>query len=303
MQEFKNKVALITGAAHGFGMAIAEEAAKRGMKLMLLDQDEASLKQVAERLGKEAEVKSLRVDVTEESQIDDAVDKTIELYGEINLLVNSAGVAVPGPIWELPVRDWEWILHADLMSQVYSLRKVLPIMMKQEDGGDIINVASLAGLVTSPLMPAYYATKFAVVGMTEATAYDLQLAKQDKIHLHVFCPAFVHTNLDHSEEYRPGKYAEPGDPYYQSEAFKIGQAAAQKDIATGMPLEDVKAEIFKCLEENKFYILTHKGANPLIVGRAKNVVDNVAPNLEVLASLPDVTHDPNASLFAEKKAD
>ena len=144
------------------------------------------------------------------SLVPESVKKPLKYYdnnvaGMISLLqaMNDAGVAVPGPIWELPTRDWEWILHADLMSQVYALRKVIPIMMKQENGGDILNVASAAGLLTAPGMPAYYATKFAVVGMSEAVAYDLQAYKQDKIHIHVFTPAFVQTHLMHSEEYRP----------------------------------------------------------------------------------------------------
>ena len=170
MKEFKNKVALITGSAHGFGKAIAQKAASRGMKLVLVDQDEEALNKVTDELSKTTEVLKIVADVTEENNIYDAVDKAMDQFGEIDLLVNDAGVAVPGPIWELPTRDWEWILHADLMSQVYALRKVIPIMMKQENGGDILNVASAAGLLTAPGMPAYYATKFAVVGMSEAVA-------------------------------------------------------------------------------------------------------------------------------------
>ena len=184
MKDFNGKVAFITGAAHGFGKAIATKAASLGMKLTLVDQDKEALSKVADELSKSTEVLKIVADVTEEKNVDNAVDEAMKKYNEIDLLVNDAGVAVPGPIWELPTRDWEWILHADLMSQVYALKKVIPIMMKQENGGDILNVASAAGLLTAPGMPAYYATKFAVVGMTEAVAYDLQAYKQDKIHMH-----------------------------------------------------------------------------------------------------------------------
>ena len=262
MKEFKNKVAFITGSAHGFGKAIAQKAASRGMKLVLVDQDEEALNKVTDELSKTTEVLKIVADVTEENNIYDAVDKAIDQFGEIDLLVNDAGVAVPGPIWELPTRDWEWILHADLMSQVYALRKVIPIMMKQENGGDILNVASAAGLLTAPGMPAYYATKFAVVGMSEAVAYDLQAYKQDKIHIHVFTPAFVQTHLMHSEEYRPAKYTDKTDPYYQSKAFKMGQEMAVKELTTGLPMDTVPDTIFKGLENNDFYILTHKGIAP-----------------------------------------
>nr|WP_263640319.1 SDR family NAD(P)-dependent oxidoreductase [Ligilactobacillus equi] len=147
--EFEGKVALITGAAHGFGEAIATQAAAQKMKLALLDQDQEALGQVVKKLKQSTDVLEIVADVTEEEQVYAAVDKTMTAYGQIDLLVNDAGVAVPGPIWELPTRDWEWILHADLMSQVYALRKVIPIMMKQENGGDILNVASAAGLLTA----------------------------------------------------------------------------------------------------------------------------------------------------------
>ena len=269
MKEFKNKVAFITGSAHGFGKAIAQKAASRGMKLVLVDQDEEALNKVTDELSKTTEVLKIVADVTEENNIYDAVDKAMDQFGEIDLLVNDAGVAVPGPIWELPTRDWEWILHADLMSQVYALRKVIPIMMKQENGGDILNVASAAGLLTAPGMPAYYATKFAVVGMSEAVAYDLQAYKQDKIHIHVFTPAFVQTHLMH---------------------FKMGQEMAVKDLTTGLPMDTVPDTIFKGLENNNFYILTHKGIAPLVVKRAKDAVEGKAPNLAELMKYPDKTH-------------
>mgnify|MGYP003550588117 FL=1 len=290
MKDFNGKVAFITGAAHGFGKAIATKAASLGMKLTLVDQDKEVLSKVADGLSKSTEVLKIVADVTEEKNVDNAVDEAMKKYNEIDLLVNDAGVAVPGPIWELPTRDWEWILHADLMSQVYALKKVIPIMMKQENGGDILNVASAAGLLTAPGMPAYYATKFAVVGMTEAVAYDLQAYKQDKIHMHVFAPAFVQTHLMHSEEYRPKKYTDKTDPYYQSKTFKMGQEMAKKDLTTGLPIKGVADTIFKGLEENKFYILTHKGIAPLVVKRAKDAVEGKAPNLVDLMKYPDKTH-------------
>lgn len=291
MKVFKNKVALITGAGHGFGRALSLEAAQRGMKLAIADIDKKALNKTENDIKKiGAKVISIPTDVTEEKDIDAMVKKTMAEYGEINLLINSAGVAIPGPIWELPTRDWEWILHADLMSQVWALKRVIPIMRKQKGHGDILNVASMAGLITSPLMPAYYATKFAVVGMTEAVEYDLQ-AEEANVGLHVFCPAFVQTDLYHTEEHRPEKYTDKSDPYYSSEIFKEGQKQAKKDITTGMPLDNVPKIIFKALEDDKFYILTHPGMNPAIVARAKNIPSGKGPDLKALAPFMEETHE------------
>lgn len=291
MKVFKNKVALITGAGHGFGRALSLEAAQRGMKLAIADIDKKALNKTENDIKKiGAKVISIPTDVTEEENIDAMVKKTMAEYREINLLINSAGVAIPGPIWELPTRDWEWILHADLMSQVWALKRVIPIMRKQKGHGDILNVASMAGLITSPLMPAYYATKFAVVGMTEAVEYDLQ-AEEANVGLHVFCPAFVQTDLYHTEEHRPEKYTDKSDPYYSSEIFKEGQKQAKKDITTGMPLDNVPKIIFKALEDDKFYILTHPGMNPAIVARAKNIPSGKGPDLKALAPFMEETHE------------
>lgn len=291
MKVFKNKVALITGAGHGFGRALSLEAAQRGMKLAIADIDKKALCKTENDIKKTgAKVISIPTDVTEEKDIDAMVKKTMAEYGEINLLINSAGVAIPGPIWELPTRDWEWILHADLMSQVWALKRVIPIMRKQKGHGDILNVASMAGLITSPLMPTYYATKFAVVGMTEAVEYDLQ-AEEANVGLHVFCPAFVQTDLYHTEEHRPEKYTDKSDPYYSSEIFKEGQKQAKKDITTGMPLDNVPKIIFKALEDDKFYILTHPGMNPAIVARAKNIPSGKGPDLKALAPFMEETHE------------
>ncbi|WEV50389.1 SDR family NAD(P)-dependent oxidoreductase [Lactobacillus sp. ESL0731] len=290
MKEFKDKVALITGAAHGFGRSLALEAANRGMKLAIADIDETALSKTLQDVkDKGVEVISIPTDVTDEAAVDNMVKQAMAKYGAINLLINSAGIAVAGTVWNVPTQDWEWILHADLMSQVWSLKRVIPIMRKQEGHCDIVNVASIAGLITSPTSAPYYATKFAVVGMTEAVEYDLQVEKSN-ISMHVFCPAFVQTDLYHSENHRPNKYADMSDPYYSSKSFKDGLAQTKVDITTGMSIDKVPEIIFKAIEDGKFYILTHPGVNDLIVGRAKRIPEGKGPDLKFLAPFLTKTH-------------
>ncbi len=170
--------------------------------------------------------------------------RTLQAFKQIDLLINDAGIALPGRMWELPTRDWEWIMHVNVMSQVYAMKRIIPIMMAQKTHGAILNVASIAGLVDTPGMPAYHASKFASVGMSEATAYDLQRAGAD-IEMHVMCPGFVQTDLYHTEEHRPKQYSNPSDPYYQSEAFLKGQQFAKYVITNGMPLDTIAATVFQ----------------------------------------------------------
>lgn len=280
MKDFKDKVMFLTGAAHGFGSVIAIEAAKRGMKLALFDIDEPALKETVALLG-DADVLSKKADVTKESEVNAAIDATMARFGQIDLLINDAGIALPGRMWELPVRDWEWILHVNTMSQVYTMRKIIPIMLKQKTHGAILNVASIAGLLDTPGMPAYHASKFASVGLTEATAYDLQRIGAD-IQMHVMCPGFVQTDLYHTEQHRPADYADASDPYYQSEAYLKGQQFAKYVITNGTPIDTIADTVFKALENDTFYILTHPEYNPLITDRVSRIVNNGKPDVHVM---------------------
>lgn len=285
MKDFKDKVMFITGAAHGFGTEIAKEGARRGMKLALVDIDEPALKRVYKEIADMgAKVEMIPGDVTKEEDVDAAVDKTIERFGQIDLLINDAGIALPGRVWELPSRDWEWIMHVNLMSQVYAMHKVIPIMLKQKTHGAILNVASIAGLIDTPGMPAYHASKFASVGMTEATAYDLQRMNAD-IEMHVMCPGFVQTDLYHTEKHRPAQYTDTKDPYYTSDIFKGGQQISEFVIKNGMPIDSIALTVFQALEDDEFYILTHPVFNTMIGDRVKRIVNGDKPDVHIMDGL------------------
>lgn len=96
---------------------------------------------------------ALQADVTLFEEVKKMIDIAIEEYGQIDLLFNNAGVAIPGVIWELPMRDWDWIVQVNVMSQVYAMNLAIPIMLKQNTPCHIINTASVAGLITSDGMP------------------------------------------------------------------------------------------------------------------------------------------------------
>ena len=280
MKDFKDKVMFISGAAHGFGRVIAIEAAKRGMKLAMIDIDAPALEETAGMLG-DADALTIPTDVTKEDEVNAAIDKAMAHFGRIDVLINDAGIALPGRMWELPTRDWEWILHVNTMSQVYTMRKIIPIMLAQKTHAAILNVASIAGLLDTPGMPAYHASKFASVGLTEATAYDLQRINAD-IQMHVMCPGFVQTDLYHTEQHRPAQYTDKSDPYYSSEAYLKGQQFAKYVIDNGSPNDSIAPTVFKALEDETFYILTHPEYNPLISDRVNRIVNGGKPDVHVM---------------------
>lgn len=175
MKEFEGKVAVITGAGNGFGVEIAKECAYRKIKMILVDiekEDVELTKKMVCSMGGEAI--ALQADVTLFEEVKKMIDIAIEEYGQIDLLFNNAGVAIPGVIWELPMRDWDWIVQVNVMSQVYAMNLAIPIMLKQNTPCHIINTASVAGLITSDGMPAYHTTKHAAVALSESVSYDLQ---------------------------------------------------------------------------------------------------------------------------------
>lgn len=288
MKEFRDKIALITGAGNGFGQEFAKEAARRGMKLMLADIDEADVRRTqawVRENGGTAEI--VVADVSLEEDVEKMVNETLRVYGRIDLLINNAGIAIGGEVTELPSRDWEWIIHTNDLSQVYSMKRVIPIMERQGTPCHILNVASLAGLLTMGNMPAYFATKHFAVALSESVYYDLQTHK-DKIKMSVFCPSFVQTDLHHYERHRPARYRAPEDPYYTSEPYYREQKTAEKVITTGTPLDPVGPFVFDALERETFYIELHPNTKIMIKHRARDILKERVPDAAFITDIRDL---------------
>lgn len=282
MKDFKDRVALITGAANGFGKEFVKECALRGMKIAAVDIEGDEVNAVGE-MAKEmgAEIICIQADVTKFEDVERTVNQVMDTYGQIDLLMNNAGIAIPGPVWELPLNDWEWIMHLNVMSHVYFMKLVIPIMLKQKTHCHIVNTASVAGVITSDGMPAYHATKHAAVALSESVSYDLQAIGADIV-ISVYCPGFVQTDLHHSERHRPEQYQNPDDPYYKSAEFFKGQKTAENVILTGMPIDSVGMRVFNAIEDEQFYILTHPIYTTMIGKRVTDMLAGKGPDIVAL---------------------
>ena len=280
MKDFKGRVAVITGAANGFGFEFVKEAAKRGMKILAVDiegDEVLACEPVAKELGAE-EIVCLQADVSLLEDTEKIVKTAMEKFGQIDLLINNAGTGKGGTISNLPLRDWEWMVYANLMSHVYMMRQVIPIMMKQGTHCNILNVCSIAGLITSNAMPGYYSTKHAAVQLSRATQYELEEIGAD-IQVSIFCPGFVQTDLHHAERHRPARFSDPSDPYYQSAEFFASEKASEYVVTTGLPIDGFGETVFKGIEDDQFYIVTHPQYDPLMRKQIYDRVDNVNPDL------------------------
>ena len=273
MREFKNKVALITGGANGFGKAFGIEAAKRGMKVVLVDIDEPDLIGTTAVLkGFDAEVLPIVADVTLYENVKMVVEKTMETFGQIDILFSNAGVVPCGDILHLPARDWDWTAAANLTSHGHFYHEVVPIMVKQGTPAHILGVSSIAGILHGIGNNATYsATKHGAVALIEDLRNYFRLNKIENIGVSVYCPGYVQTDLHHCERHRPDRFKAPEDLYYQSEYYKASLGRVNVSISTGEPIDNVGARLFKAIEDKEMYILTHPQYNDYIKARHRAI--------------------------------
>lgn len=280
MKDCKGQVAVITGANNGFGKEFVKQAAMRGMKIVAVDieNDFTALEAVAKECGAE-EFSAIQADVGLLEETEKVVKFFMDKYGRVDLFINNAGIAQFGDILTMPVRDWLWHTDTNYHAHIFFMRQVIPIMIEQGTPCQILNVCSVAGLLTTRGMPAYYASKHAAVALSECMAYELEEKGVTNITISIFCPGFIQTTLDKSETRRPARYQAPDDPFYQSEAFKRSLAICENVIATGKPLDGVGEYVFSCMERGDFYILYHPEHNPVILAQTQDVVTNGKPSL------------------------
>jgi|SRR5690625_2922163 len=188
----QNKVAIITGATKGVGRATALALAKEGASLGLMARTEADLQAVAEEV-KEFDVKVAiaTADVSDNAQVEQAVEKLYTDLGKFDILINNAGIARFGGFLELPVEEWERVVRVNLFGMYYVTRAVLPKLIEQKSG-DIINISSTAGEKGGPVTSAYSASKFGVLGLTESLAME---ARKHDIRVTALTPSTIVTDL------------------------------------------------------------------------------------------------------------
>lgn len=195
MQSLKDKVALVTGAGKGIGKAIAVALAKEGVHVGLVARTEKDVEAVAEEL-KGLGVKSAyaTADVSNRTEVENAVDKLRDELGDADILINNAGTGTFGKFLELEPEVWENQVKVNVFGVYYTTRAVLPQMIERKTG-DIINISSTAGKTGSAITSAYSASKFAVFGLTESL---MQEVRKHNIRVTALAPSTVVTELAHS---------------------------------------------------------------------------------------------------------
>ena len=259
MTHLQGGIAVITGAASGFGLESSRIAAQLGMKVVMADvQADALATAQREIEGLGAQVLPFRLDISKASEVEALAAATLQRFGTPNFVFNNAGVGAGGLIWEHTLKDWEWVIGVNLMGVAHGLRVFTPLMLAAAAKdpawrGDIVNTASMAGLLNAPNMGVYNVSKHAVVAMSETLYQDLALVTE-QVHAHVLCPFFVPTGIHQSERNRPADMAAAAPTRSQL----IAQAMSDQAVTKGkVSAAQVAQFVFDACASNHFYIYSH----------------------------------------------
>ena len=268
-------VAVVTGAASGFGLEASRIAATRGMKVVMADVQADALEAAAAQVrGLGAEVLPFRLDVSQAAEVDALGAATLQHFGAPNFVFNNAGVGAGGLIWEHTAQDWDWVIGVNLMGVAHGVRVFTPMMLAAAAAdpawrGHIVNTASMAGLLNAPNMGVYNVSKHAVVAMSETLHQDLALVT-DQVHAHVLCPYFVPTGIHLSERNRPASSTDSAAP---TRSQLIAQAMSEQAVTKGkLTAAQVAQFVFDAMDTRQFYIYSHPKSLASVQTRLEDIM-------------------------------
>ena len=274
MKDFKDKVAVITGAASGIGRALADRCVQEGMKAVLADVEAEPLaKAEASLKASGATVLAVQTDVSQVRDVEALAQKTMEAFGAVHVLCNNAGVGTEAAVWESTLAEWEWIVGVNLWGVVHGVRVFVPLMLAQDAECHIVNTASTAGLISGPGLGAYKVTKHGVVTLSETLHHELA-ERGAKVKVSVLCPGIVNTRIMESVRNRPGDLP-PTAP--RGPASEERWEALRRLVPAGMPAAQVADAVFEALRKDRFYILTHPEGKEAVRTRMEDILQERNP--------------------------
>tara|TARA_B100001989_G_scaffold230140_1_gene187977 strand:- start:261 stop:1106 length:846 start_codon:yes stop_codon:yes gene_type:complete len=259
MKNFENKVSVITGAGSGIGRGIAEVSANKGMRLVLADVDQDGLNETLE-LVKSMGVEAIArvVDVSNLNEVENLASQTFETFKNCHLLFNNAGVLGPAPLSQVNRDMYDWLININLGGCFNGVHAFLPQMQSSGEDSHIIATCSTSGFIAYPMLGLYSASKFGIRGLMTSLRAELT---GSNVGTSIVCPGEVTTNIVNStfgssqeKDVEKKEEKEDVDP-------KAMLEVAAEDAQNTYPISPLEAAqaIFKGIENNDFYIFTHKG--------------------------------------------
>jgi NAD(P)-dependent dehydrogenase (short-subunit alcohol dehydrogenase family) len=255
LPDLRGKVAVVTGGASGIGMGIAGQLIAEGMQVVIADIEAGPLRKTAADLG----AVGIRTDVSDLDSVRALARSAAERFGTVHVVCNNAGVGPLAAIADLTMADWHWIIGVNLYGVIHGVQTFLPILHANEDGGHIVNTASMAGLVAPPRLGAYSVTKFGVVALTEILAAELAQAGS-KVGASVLCPGVVRTNIGTSSRNRPAHLAAGG-------LKDVDISLEENPLYRWISPQEAGAVVVSAIKRGDLYALTHPDWYPMVEQR------------------------------------
>ena len=264
----QDKVAVITGAASGLGLAMAQRFAASGMRVVLADVEAGPLDTAVAGLRDAGhEAFGVVTDVTDADAVSRLADAAFDTYGAVHVLCNNAGVVKRARTWELTLDDWRWVIDVDLWGVIHGIRAFVPRMLAQGEG-HVVNTASMAGLLPIANLGAYAAAKSAVVGLSQSMQLEFEQLGS-ALHASVLCPGFISTGITTSARNRPTDLADQAPP-----------PDLPRTTASTVPLmtaDEVAGQVLDAIEHDRFWILTHDRYRDVIKENAARIGTYAGP--------------------------
>lgn len=273
MTDIANRSALITGGANGIGLGIARSLAQAGAKLVLVDLDAKALKRAEAELSQVTEVATAVLDVRDRPAYARVADEAEAKLGPVSILVNNAGVAGGAPADRLTYELWDWGIGINLDGVINGIQTFLPRIVGRGAGGHVVNTASGAGLYATTGGVLYSTSKFAVVGMSEALAVELEF---QGIGVTVLCPGPVATDIIERTRAAQPKVTKSMSAAQRSTAFAKQQA--MKDyLAQGTSPNIVGDMVLTAIRENRLYVHTDRSSVDPMAARTEALLEAMPP--------------------------
>ena len=277
MKDISGKTAIVTGAASGIGLGIATALAEAGANVVMADIQKEAVEQAAHALsGTNKRVMPVRIDVTVEQSVIDALAEAERAFGKLHIACNNAGVPMHGTrLVDVPQADWQFVMAVNIWGIVHGIRHFVPAILKHGEEGHIVNTASVAGFQNrrGTDQGPYSMTKYAALSLSEALEHELEVSN---IGVTVLCPGPINTNIARGARNRPdhmgGPQIRPSDE----------ATLAERLAATGLDPKKVGERVVDAIRTDTFYAFV--GAVPADVIRARH------RRIEAALDSPWVTH-------------
>ena len=249
LEELNGRVAVVTGAASGIGLAMVEAFLAEGMSVVLSDVNDGALDAQVGRLSAEVGQRASGVvcDVADPEAVAALADVAWARHGAVHLLCNNAGVGPAGPMLATTPSEWRWIVDVNVLGVAHRVTAFVPRMV-EEGEGHVVNVASQAGLMTTDFLGMYAATKHAVVGLSEALYRELE---STAVGVSCLCPELVSTGIFDVARVRPD-WVEVDGHSAETQTL-LGGILGDRGIGT----DEVADRVVEAVRSDRFWVFTH----------------------------------------------